>query len=968
MTSLTNNAFFAVAIQQHRFLGSVFTAHLLKPFNPDGSILTAVGTLTNESVNDFDYPFSNDQKAIIRTLSEYCDSQLLKLFGKSYKNLPAFIKGVEENQELKDYIRGYVERRMLKAFDTIVRSNTPIFLKEKNFNNIYQDQRLIPAKSAAEPIFNFELTDSELKYHLSATCGDDKINLTARGSEIICNDPCLLMVNHKLYRFTAIDGKKLSPFFAKPFIAIPKSAQTKYMETFVLNAIRNQRVEAIGFTIDYMKPDRQVILSIEERFAGGWAIFLKLGYGAKTFMYGEKPQPEVVLNITDGKYEFQKFQRDTYWEDQQAEALVELGLKHNGMAEFTPAQMEQTDLYSLIGWISKNREMLDQKGLVVRQQNGKTPFYLNTASVDIYGGQSEDWFDIHGTIKLQGFEIPFMQLKRNIIKGIREFTLPNGQIFVLPEDWFTKYKALFLFGKESGDKLLLPRSLFNLLIDSDVQAPTANELRKRFTSSKPEAISVPSGLKASLRDYQKEGLFWLNLLSTNKMGGCLADDMGLGKTLQTLAFLQQQKETRPELYDTDTSGPVKLGRTTLIVVPTSLVHNWLREIQRFTPNMYVHVFTGTQRTRSIAKLLQYDIVITTYGVVRNDIDMLKDARFNYVILDESQTIKNPTSKIYRSVLLLKANGYLTLSGTPIENSLMDLWAQLNFLNRGMLGSQRSFRDEFIIPIEKNGDERMEQTLKGLIEPFVLRRRKEEVAKDLPEVTEQIVYCEMTDSQQGVYDAERWSIRNSIIDTIAEQGFERSAISILRGLTRLRQIANHPAMLDEQPNMDSGKFEEITRSLESVVTEGHKILVFSSFVKHLNLVANHLDEVGIGYEMLTGSTVNRKEVVNRFQSSSKVQVFLISIKAGGVGLNLTAADYIFILDPWWNPAVENQAIARAHRIGQDKNIFVYRFITVDTVEEKIVRLQERKELLAKNFVESANPLRLLGERNVIDMLS
>jgi SNF2 family DNA or RNA helicase len=292
---------------------------------------------------------------------------------------------------------------------------------------------------------------------------------------------------------------------------------------------------------------------------------------------------------------------------------------------------------------------------------------------------------------------------------------------------------------------------------------------------------------------------------------------------------------------------------------------------------------------------------------------------------------------------------------------------LNFLNRGALGSLKSFREEFVIPIEKENDESKKSLLKKLIAPFVLRRKKDEVAKDLPEVTQQTVYCEMTDAQAAIYEKEKNEIRHTILDNISDRGFERSAISILRGLTRLRQVASHPAMIDARRDMDSGKFEEIVRGLDNVISEGHKVLVFSSFVKHLNLVAAHLSKTATGYEMLTGDTVNRKEVIHTFRQQAAIPVLLISIKAGGIGLNLTEADYIFILDPWWNPAVEEQAISRAHRIGQDKNIFVYRFISVGTVEEKMVRMQEKKELLAKDFIGSINPLRLLGEQKILEML-
>jgi SNF2 family DNA or RNA helicase len=410
-----------------------------------------------------------------------------------------------------------------------------------------------------------------------------------------------------------------------------------------------------------------------------------------------------------------------------------------------------------------------------------------------------------------------------------------------------------------------------------------------------------------------------------------------------------------------------MGHTSLLVVPTSLVFNWQREIRRFTPGLSVYQFTGPNRTRSITKLVNYDIVITTYGVLRNDIDLLKDVRFNYIVLDESQTIKNPSSKVYRSAMLLKAKHFISLSGTPIENSLTDLWAQINFLNRGMLGTLKTFKEEYIQPIEKNNDEQIKR-LKEIVKPFIFRRTKQEVAPELPELNEQVVYCNLSDEQKTIYETEKSTIRNQIIENISALGYNKSAISIFRGLTRLRQIANHPQMLEDYKSADSGKFEEITRTIETLVEENHRILVFSSFVKHLRIIEQYLKKNSIGYQMLIGSTTNRQQVVDKFQNNSSSNVFLISIKAGGVGLNLTAADYILVLDPWWNPAVENQAIARAHRIGQDKKVFVYRFISVETVEEKIQKLQEKKLLLSQEFIDNANPLSVISKDQIIEFLS
>ncbi|NOU19236.1 MAG: DEAD/DEAH box helicase [Bacteroidales bacterium] len=972
---LPKTDFFAITLQQHRHLGMIFNPYIIRLVSSEGGIYTIVENIHDANHKKWEQVIPLESAELLKTLNELTDSFVHKQFSKGKQSISDFYKSISGNEQVLQFVKAYIERRMLKCFEILCKLQIPVFLKEKNFNNLYEDHLLSLIPDLALPVFHFAVTDTESRYRIDASCNGKSINLTTKGSEVICNDPCLLRVDNSLYKFSGIDGKKLSPFFTKQHISIPKSAERKYFESFVLNTIRTQLVEAVGFTIENSKPDKKALLSLEQRLAGGAGLILKYQYNGKTYLANSKPDPEVNLIIENDKYKFIRFERDIAWEKDCKERLAELGLKKIGESEFFPEgvanSMDGQPPYQLIEWINRNQKLIIDSDFEVQQNLGKDKYYIYEYRVEINSQSTEDWFDLYGKVILSGFEIPFIHLKKNILKNIREFILPNGQLFILPEEWFTRYRPLFFLGKESGEKLAIQKSLFNLLIDCKVEAPSAQELKDKFNSKSPEKVKLPIGLNAELRDYQKEGYIWMNLLQQNGLGGCLADDMGLGKTIQTLSLLLSTKEKRDIKLESnkDEVNPNTntFGQTSLIVVPTSLVHNWIREMNRFTPDLTYYSYTGGTRTKEISEIVKYDVVISTYGIVRNDIDLLKDARFKYIILDESQAIKNPTSKIYRSILLLKAANYLTISGTPIENSLSDLWAQLNFLNRGMLGSIKSFNDEFIQPIEKNNDTEKEELLKNLIQPFILRRTKEQVAKDLPDLTEQVIYCEMSDLQRKCYESEKSSIRNSIMENIATMGYDRSTFAIFRGLTRLRQLANHPNMVEEYVGSDSGKFEEITRSIDSIVAEGHKILIFSSFVKHLKIVASYLEENGISHEVLTGATTNRKEVVDHFQNDPTVKVFLISIKAGGVGLNLTAADYIFILDPWWNPAVENQAISRAHRIGQDKNIFVYRFIAIDTVEEKIIRLQEKKEILAQTFVDSTNPLKILGEGRILEML-
>ena len=365
----------------------------------------------------------------------------------------------------------------------------------------------------------------------------------------------------------------------------------------------------------------------------------------------------------------------------------------------------------------------------------------------------------------------------------------------------------------------------------------------------------------------------------------------------------------------------------------------------------------------------FDVVLSSYGIVRSDTELLAGFKFEYVILDESQAIKNPASLIAKSVQKLRAVHKLILTGTPLENSALDLWSQMNFINPGLIGTQTFFKNEFLNPIEKKGDENRTRRLLALIKPFILRRTKAQVASELPEKTEYIQYCSLTEEQEKVYEETRSAVRNRILEQIETKGLAGSQIFLLQGLMRLRQIANHPLLADPDYKHDSGKLTDVLHKLESVVRENHKVLVFSQFVKHLSLLRSELDKRGIAYAYLDGSSTDRREQVESFQNRPELPLFLISLKAGGTGLNLTAADYVFLLDPWWNPAAEAQAIDRAHRIGQDKKVFIYKFITRNTVEEKILGLQRHKQKLFSNLITvEAGIGKVLTEADVMELLS
>ncbi|MFD2564199.1 DEAD/DEAH box helicase [Aquimarina rubra] len=515
-----------------------------------------------------------------------------------------------------------------------------------------------------------------------------------------------------------------------------------------------------------------------------------------------------------------------------------------------------------------------------------------------------------------------------------------------------RFKKLADFGKVNDNSILVNKGNYTLL--QDIVPPEELEI----TDTIDVAYQPCSKLKATLRPYQEEGVKWLVKHNQNQLGACLADDMGLGKTLQTIATLVFSKEQLipetevPKTIKLDLfSDPleIKTYLKALIVLPSSLVFNWAQEILKFAPHLTITKYVGSDRKKIVPYLETYDIILTTYTTLSKDISILQKTTFTYLVTDESQQIKNKESKIFKAINKINAIHKISLSGTPIENSLSDLWSQMEFINPGILGSYPFFKDHFKIPIEKHQNEDRIKELKTLIDPFILRRTKEQVAKDLPELSEQIIYTEMLSAQEKTYESQKSAARNLLlgIDTVSS-----NKIHIINTLTKLRQLANHPKLLDTQTEEPSGKFKDVSSYLETLVKSNKKVLIFSSFVSHLNLYQEWCKSEGISFVSLTGQTKSseREKIVHEFQENDSIPLFFISLKAGGVGLNLTKASYVVLLDPWWNPFIEKQAIARAHRIGQKNNVMVTRFITKNTIEEKILKLQEQKQHLSDEIID------------------
>lgn len=581
-----------------------------------------------------------------------------------------------------------------------------------------------------------------------------------------------------------------------------------------------------------------------------------------------------------------------------------------------------------------------------------------------------DWFEIYADVAFDDYQAGLPELLRRKVTPEGFVELGDGSFGMLPLTWMRRIEALRLMGAKPDEELehlRLPSSQALLLDamltaqDDDVRVDRKFQaLRRRLAGfERVEPVHPPTGFAGELRPYQKQGLGWLAFLREFGLGGCLADDMGLGKTVQVLAHLWSWYGNRRKKH-----GP------SLLVAPRSVVSNWLQEAARFTPKLRVLDFSQPDRWRMHGlRLASYDLLLTTYALIRTDAVMFaeNEQRFACVILDEAQAIKNADSQTAKAVRLLRGEQRLALTGTPVENHLGELWSQFEFLNPGMLGRLPAFRALFASDTNQDGLSRNRELIQRALRPVLLRRTKQEVLPDLPAKIEQVLWCDLDPAQRRSYEQLRNHYRKVLLTSGSEADGKQNFLA-LEALLRLRQAACHEGLLNPRhAGRGSGKFDVLLPRLAELAEEGHKVLVFSQFVSLLDLLAPQLSQLGITFERLDGRTRNRQEKVDAFQDSPDCSVFLISLKAGGTGLNLTAADYVFLLDPWWNPAVEQQAIDRAHRIGQKQTVNAYRMACRGTVEERVLELQEGKRRLAEAVLGNERSLLQDLTREDLDLL-
>lgn len=755
---------------------------------------------------------------------------------------------------------------------------------------------------------------------------------------ILTSEPIWVIHDHTLFKVEGItNATPLLPFTRSGYeVVIPEAEVGQFLEAIAQDdwAARVRLPEgARTETVDEISEKRLYLEETPE----GLSIKLKFCYlnvevdldDPRQSFWSSRPEENVFCRIVRSQ-------------EQEAEALQQLLATRVKRERYKGIVTRKNQG---LKWLMEDLPDLAAGGFVIFGEEKLKEYKVNRAPAQVrVAVQSDiDWFDLQMEIDFGGIALSLKELRKALKQKSRYVKLADGSFATLPKAWLNRFKHALNFSEETEHGLRVSAYHVTLIDELFAEAQHKRvdrgykerlQLLRNFTGI--EGVPSPDTFQGTLRPYQQAGLNWLHFLNKYNFGGCLADDMGLGKTIQALALLLAVKQN-------GSAGPA------LIVAPTSVVFNWLQEIERFAPHMRVVNLTGTDRPRTRKHYDDCDIVLTTYGTLRRDIVFLKDVQFDYVILDESQNIKNPLSQTAKAAKLLNAKHRLALTGTPVENNTIELWSLFAFLNPGLLGNLNYFKGAFAKPIEQNRDRETAELLRKIVFPFILRRTKEEVEKDLPPKVENTIFCEMSPQQEKLYNQWRDYYRAALLKRIAEVGLDKARMNVLEGLTKLRQIACHPLLIQEQFRGKVGKYETFIEHLEELLAEGHKVLVFSQFVKMLTIIRRFLDSRRVTYEYLDGKTRDRKACVERFQKDDACKIFLISLRAGGTGLNLTAADYVIHYDPWWNPAVEAQATDRTHRIGQDKHVFVYKMITKDSVEEKIVQLQARKRELVSNLI-------------------
>jgi SNF2 family DNA or RNA helicase len=925
---------------------------------------------TYEVIDSFDIIFKNTPHELaLKLIDELHPDALVSKLVKKQRKMPSLLQ-ISQDEKIRPILRSRIDR-ILNEFLLLVKANGYPIVYDINRKSNMDNHRLVFSENSLNPLLSFEKTQMGINYGLKLSLENQVLIPCQRDIHVLTNQPPWLILDGKLMTLENINANKLTPFLKKEKIFIPDRLSEDYFKKFILDVLGKVDVETTGFDVIEIAAEPKPIIAFTKDFIRNkYIINLKFDYQGIIFHWQDPNPKRIRLDYHNSeKIEVKQTTRNKKTEKYFVDALLQNAFiqTSSGHFEQVPSNNDPFAIFEYTATLQDKKQLQDFLIEAPIMSNNRS-LTIKTPQIAIAVDKEIDWFDLHGHIAIGDFLIPVSKLFLCIRNDNRELMLPDGSVMIIPLSWMAKYEKIARFGEEDGDSFKLRKANFRLI--EELEEDGGSESQKSFVIKEEDFhFSLPKGLNATLRSYQIEGAKWLVKHRKNQMGACLADDMGLGKTLQTITALLNFKEelksvkgasgdhvkyskgAQLSLFDlpgSESHSDVFLKA--LIVVPASLVYNWYNEITKFAPEFKCLIYGGKDRKGLISVITKCDVVICNYNVFLVDTDYFKKIEWNYLVLDESHRIRNRKSKTFQNINQLSAKFKISLSGTPIENSLADLWSQMEFINPEILGSYEFFKKHFQNPIEKERNSEALSDLKKIVEPFLLRRTKQQVLPDLPDMVEQFSYCEMSKEQSELFERERSAARNFLLTVNSESKDYR--FHVLAALTRLRQISNHPRLYNNELEMSSGKFDQVMDYIETVRQSGSKMLVFSSFVEHLRLFEREFRKQKIKYAMFSGAdnSNKREQEIERFVHHEDVSIFLISLKAGGVGLNLTQADYVLILDPWWNPFAELQAIGRAHRIGQENKVIVTRFISSGSIEEKILKLQEKKLKISADILD------------------
>ncbi|MBQ0020000.1 MAG: DEAD/DEAH box helicase [Bacteroidales bacterium] len=963
-------------------------------------------TLVIEGTVNEDATQEAEMRGLVRLCKSLRSEEIYNSFGKkAFRKQDKFWSNADD--VLKKHVRHVADKRTVDAVRRASQQELPIFIDRQKWSVLAEDALSLSSHTAV-PAMRFERTEQGIVYRLRLSIAGQSVIISKSHVEVLTNAPGLIVArigNGSKAMLYALDedfsAMLLKPFMEKDEVFIPSRMEKEYFQKFILKNARKAVIDAVGFDVVEKDARRTLLVCMEQTFTGKMAIILRYRYDNLTFDNDSKQKWSVTLEETDDSFRFVRISRDQAWEKEMRERIASMDGEWARTDDGAACSARFfDDKAKAIDWLGRYKKELDGMGDASIIQYSVRQHYIGGFSIRQQKTWVMDWLHLYIQIVLDdGTSIPFLYFRQAILAGEEDVQLPDGRWFMIPAEWFAEYGGMLMVAGSKGDTIVLHRSQLASL------TPSIRDMENDLAaiSDVKEDATCPSQLRAVLRPYQNFGFHWLLRNFAAASGCCLADDMGLGKTVQTIALLLKYKEEckpqeevkanpkktasvkggkgaqlqmtdlfpdffteeQPSSEPGQTDGGKHLQhpyRTSLIFCPPSLVFNWRNELKRFAPSLSVCEYTGSfqQRTKKLQHLMAWDVVIVGYRTAVNDIELLTACEYGIAVFDESQTFKNRTSQVYQAMLRIKAIHRIALSGTPMENNLPELWSLMNVLNPLLLGDFKTFQQNFVNPIKESLSDVRTRILQRTVAPYFLGRRKEDVLTDLPLRQDEIVLCQMDEEQAHLYEEELSAARNVVLSSVPDLDealrtghCQTGQVNVLAAIGRLRQTANDPRLIGA--TAPSTKTATIMMHLEALRGTEHKVLLFSEYVSYLNVIASEMEQRGWTYSLLTGETQNREQVITGFESSADKQFFLISLKAGGVGLNLTCADYVFLLNPWWNLAAEEQAISRAHRIGQQKNVFVYRFIAQGTIEEQILTLQDRK----KNLVDAVLPFLARG---------